>query len=845
MRVSFFYIFWVSLLLTVCSVAGQTRKGKTLTEADYHLWSTLHAERISDYGKWVSYSLQYESGLDTLFVKSTTGCKTFAFAKGVNGTFVGETAFGCIMPEQIFRLTNLKTGRTNEVEKVQEFNVTIDGNYLVLYGLDRSLIVLDVRGFVITRIENVISYTMNPKGDVMGYCIWDGVSGSSRLLTFGKKLDKRIIATSQGNCFENLTWQTNGKSIVFVSRGYAVEAFSSDKVLLYRLAEQQLFEYDTKTAIDWPKDRILDASYVGNLEISDDGKRVFIRIKPTEGISKSAVVSDVQVWNATDKDLYSYKQLVGTESQLAGWMPDSKKIFNVGNSALLSSNGRYALLYNDIKPTWKQIADRDYYLRDLESNEQISFLQGLSGAVGQIMFSPNGKYILYFRDKHWWVYSIDEKKHTNITKNISVPFYDADFDQPEDPTGHGCAGWYMDDKSFLLYDQFDIWRFSSDGSVAKRLTHGREQRQIYRAFGQSNMIGVDLLLQVKAEDNIESGYSILDSQDVVKPLIYNNKLNSGFHKAKYSNAYVLIKEDFNEPPSLLYVNGTEVKTLFQSNKQHYQFAWGHSELISYTNSKGVALKGVLCYPSDYNPIQKYPMIVYIYQRQTTQLHTYSNPTLLNGASINPTLFTSQGYFVLYPDIAYEIGNPGISATDCVLSATNAALAKASIDKGKLALMGHSFGGYQTDFIITQTNLFAAAIAGSAITDLQSSYLSENQNEKNCNSWRYEYQQFRMGRPIFDDYEGYYKNSPVSGVSNITTPLFSYTGIADTQVNAYQTMEFYLALRRLQKKHVMVLYPNENHAILGKEHQVDLSHKFTEWFDYYLKDQVKPSWFELQ
>jgi dipeptidyl aminopeptidase/acylaminoacyl peptidase len=239
------------------------------------------------------------------------------------------------------------------------------------------------------------------------------------------------------------------------------------------------------------------------------------------------------------------------------------------------------------------------------------------------------------------------------------------------------------------------------------------------------------------------------------------------------------------------------------------------------------------------------MIVCIYEKQTAIRHRYSNPTLLNESVPNASLFASQGYFVLYPDIVYTIGSPGFSATDCLIAATTAAMAMAPIDKSKIGLTGHSFGGYETNFIITQTGLFAAAIAGSGLSDFTSGYLSVNWGAKNTNGWRYEFQQMRMGKTLFEDYEGYQRNSPVNFVSNVITPLLTYTGAEDTNVNPYQTMEFYLALRRLKKEHVMVLYPKENHTILGRENQIDLTNKFSEWFGYYLKGEKKPEWLEPQ
>lgn len=142
-------------------------------------------------------------------------------------------------------------------------------------------------------------------------------------------------------------------------------------------------------------------------------------------------------------------------------------------------------------------------------------------------------------------------------------------------------------------------------------------------------------------------------------------------------------------------------------------------------------------------------------------------------------------------------------------------------------------------------MFAAAVAGSGISDFTSYYLSMNWEGKKPNSWRYEYQQFRMGKTLFEDYAGYQRNSPVNWVSNVITPLLTYTGAEDTNVNPYQTMEFYQALRRLKKEHIMLLYPKDNHSMQGRVNQLDLTHKVSDWFGYYLKGDKKPQWAQAQ
>src|SRR5690606_18072510 len=132
--------------------------------------------------------------------------------------------------------------------------------------------------------------------------------------------------------------------------------------------------------------------------------------------------------------------------------------------------------------------------------------------------------------------------------------------------------------------------------------------------------------------------------------------------------------------------------------------------------------------------------------------------------------TSQGYFVLMPDIIYGKGNPGMDATDCVVAATNHVIGMGMVKRDRIALMGHSFGGYETNFIITQTSLFRTAISGASIFDLPSWYLSISRNSGDPEIWRFESQQWRMGKSLYADREGYERNSPSSWVENVNTPL---------------------------------------------------------------------------
>ena len=156
-------------------------------------------------------------------------------------------------------------------------------------------------------------------------------------------------------------------------------------------------------------------------------------------------------------------------------------------------------------------------------------------------------------------------------------------------------------------------------------------------------------------------------------------------------------------------------------------------------------------------------------------------------------------------------------------------------------MGHSFGGYETNFIITQTDIFATAISGGSISDLTSFYLNVGWALSISDMARFQSQQWRIGKTPFEDPTLYAKNSPVANVSTVHTPLLLWSGKEDWHTNWHQTVEFYMALRRLKKPGVMLLYPEEQHVLTKSYNQKFHSLRVAEWFDYYLKDDHSSNW----
>ncbi len=452
-----------------------------------------------------------------------------------------------------------------------------------------------------------------------------------------------------------------------------------------------------------------------------------------------------------------------------------------------------------------------------------------------------------------------QKTHTNLTQKVATNWDNRNDKAAVQFMVYGNPGWSSDRKTVILYDAHDIWLVAIDGSNCIRVTKGREKNIVFRiaqleynGISQVNYDGraattfnlsQDILLEAQNTENWSTGYFIYNSKWGEKPLVYGASKIDEICKSK-NNLYIYQSQNFDNPPRLEFKkkNDTTRKILFESNKQQAAYSFGKSELMYYNNSKGKKLKGALFYPADYNPTQHYPMVVYIYETMSKNLHHYVNPSFLNSEGFNVTNYILNGYFVLLPDIIYEMGNPGISAVDCVTAAVTAVVDKGFVNKNKIGLYGHSFGGYETNFIISQTHIFSAAVSGAGISDIISFYFNISKNAVfQSDMWRFENQQWRMGKSLYDDKEGYFRNSPIMHAENVKTPLLLWAGKNDKIVPWNQSATYYLALRKLGVKNRMLLYPNEEHTLENIDNQADLTNRMMAWFNHLLKGESATEW----
>jgi len=864
MIVPFFLVLVLQLI--TCPLRGQVTQKKALSLKDYPKWGFLTLNKISSDGKWVYYTMSYQNGLDTAFIRNIKSLKTYSFPLGNNGNFIHEDWFTC-KSSAGFHIINLKTGKQETIHNASQYIYASQTKYLLILtneNRDKTLVVRTAEGVIQDRISGITEFELDPTNQNLLYAVKTKTENTINLLKLSPENRKTILYKGAG-IFSNLVWHEEGQALAFTQKNQEVGNDHSS-IYYYNLANKRLHHYDPEIERDFPKDSLYIPDRSFKLQISDDKQKVFFTVHKKISSKDDPMGSDVQLWNGNAKLIYPKgKSNYMSNLYLSSWTPHNNQFQLISNDSLpefmLSADQRYAILSNKKKydPQYTQFGLTDYYSKDLATGKNKLFLEKQHAHFFMTMPSAKGKYIAYFRQRHWWVYDIQKQTHTNITKNIGHEFFQNKKEHPQREEPYLGLWWTPQDEEIVLYDAYDIWTIKPNGTSARRLTRGRETKTQFRVAGYSRStpgtlnyngftsatinLNTDLILEA-SNNEIQSGYYRWSKGTTKKISGLQNSRQDQLLQSSNGEVAVYKEQRYDVSPRLLVQTNTDTvpTVIFQSNPQQEKFYWGKSELIQYKNAKGKSLKAVLYYPANYDSKKKYPMIVYIYERLSNGLHVYINPSQFTGDGMfNITTFTTQGYFVLAPDISYETGNPGVSATDCVVSATREVIGRGLVLSNKIGLTGHSFGGYQTDFIITQTNIFAAAVAGSAVTDLTSFYLSVGIASGIPDIWRFEDQQWRMGKSLFEDRAGYARNSPIEHVENITTPLFSWTGDADSQLPWQQSVELYVALRRLNKKHIMAVYPKENHTLSDPKNQKDLSIRINEWFDYYLKDAKPAGW----
>lgn len=617
--------------------------------------------------------------------------------------------------------------------------------------------------------------------------------------------------------------------------------------------------------------RILSDTTVKSLE---DLKKAIAQTSSTAEKStgsKDATKPDMTIWHWNDSRLQSRQQVLENQDKIY----NTYGMYDVNKSQFIASQDSS---FREMSVLPKQLYGlgldlqayeldinldgqnyRDIYTIDLRTGEKTLIFEKFYVPTPASLPrpSPDGTKLLLAKDGHFHIYDIKSKQLKNITEGISVSFVDKDNDRNVQLPMHSPMGWSADSRFVLLRDGWDIWQvpIGTGREIAQNLTQNGRKEQIRY---QSRFIldpeekGIDLTKSqyfgIYGEWTKKSGIARLNGGKSglnagATTLIWEDANINRFTKAKNAEIYYFTKERFAEPTNVFLTDASISKQaqVTQNAPDAHQYIWSSgAQLVDYVSDKGDTLQAALFLPANYEAGKKYPTIVYYYEKLSQTLNNFSNPGF-SGTGWNPAVYTSNGYAVFVPDIVYQMDDPGMSAVWCVLPAVKEALKTGVIDESKMGLHGHSWGGYQTSFLITQSTQFKAAAAGAPLTNMISMYDLIYWNTGGGNMAIFESSQGRFKGAPWENWDSYQRNSPVYHVKNVETPLLMLHNDKDGAVDFTQGIEYYNALRRLKKPVIMIQYKGENHGLSKLENRKDYSVRMLEFFDYHLKGKNDIDW----
>lgn len=712
----------------------------------------------------------------------------------------------------------------------------------------------------------VSEYVFSSNGNILSYAITRKDSLDS-LMIVNYHTSKRIYDTVfyEAGTGKKLTSSKYATGMAFL---YSPD---TSKIKTYRLVYYDIAKKKSGIACDTLQPELYPAwcaSENSVLKFSDDGSLLYFGIAPRpKDEPKDTLLEDekvkVDVWNWNDGRLQSQQindlkddkkktlaAVYHTQTQRLVQLADSttdqtRYLKDNLNLALNVSEQPYLKLQS-----WEWPAYRDIYLVNVNNGEKKMLLEKNQYSYS---FSPFGKYLLYYTpaDSTWNVYSVETQSSSCLSCGTQVAFYDEKHDAPMEPEPYGIAGWAENDAYVYIYNRYDIWKF--DPAMKEKpvniTVNGRLNKQQYRYIKTDYELqyipaSEVMLLGMFDETTKQEGFFSLkpDGKSFPKTLLVQDKMLMFSVKARKAAELVFTAQDFQTYPDLLYTRKDfkKISRISNANPQQKDYLWGTVSLISWQMDSENVNQGLLYKPENFDPSKKYPVIIYFYERYSDQLHQHWIPSP-SRSIINPAIYSSNGYIVFIPDIWYREGQPGPSASKTVISAGKYLKTLPYVDGEHIGIQGQSWGGYQVAYIVTQTDMFAAAMAGAAVSNMVSAYGGIRWESGMSRMFQYEESQSRLGKTLWEDTERYITNSPIFYADKINTPLLMMNNDNDGAVPWYQGIELFTALRRLEKPAWMLVYNGDEHNLMKWPNRIDLSIRMMQFFDHYLKGSPEPDW----
>lgn len=912
--------------LTVTAALAQN---KILSHDDYDSWKSLIGTRLSNDGKFLTYTINPQDGDGIFEVKSTDGSKSYKFDRGTNIRFTEDSRYliatitpskaeikeandkkvpAADRPKNSLLILNLQTGQETKLPNITSFTMATKGSEWILikpeppkkeeekkpdppkpptdqekvqektpekqeekkatgHGNGGDFTLHNLRTAEQIELKNVGFNDFNETGTKFYYNatpekleghgifmidlatkrttpIMEGLAQYGRMV-FNEKQDQIAIICDK----DDYRSKTQSQSIYTVS---------ADGKNLKRIA----FEGDAGIPRGWyiPK--------ASTLRWSKDSSRIQFstvekppKEEPKKDETPATDKAELDVWSWTDKQLQPQQLLSAARDKNRTYSAlidlKDKKIYQVETkenpdvTLTRNLNGDFGLITEEYY-AGAGATPNDIYKYNFKTGEKTEIAKA---SYDDASFSPTGRWIMIFDFETKSSYAVDTKtgKQSNISSRIPHPIIDVEDDHPTGGGPYGNAGFSEDDDIVYVYDQYDIWSvnlISNDKAECVTNGYGRNWGRTIRwnpTNTEQQFIDAKSSQFFNVFDNKtkKDGFakSTFGSRKDPEILVMEDAMFGTVQRAKAADVFIYQRETISDYRDVYVMNNNQLsnpKKFSDANPQTKDFVWPTVELVEWTSLDGQPLQGKLYRPNNFDIGKSYPMITYFYEKDSDTLHQYQTPAP-SASTINIAWFVSNGYMVFVPDITYKTGYPGEGAVSCIVSGVNKVVGMGNVDPKRLGIQGQSWGGYQVAYLITETNMFAAAGAGAAVSNMFSAYGGIRYGSGVVRQMQYESGQSRIGGTMWEYPLRYLENSPIFFADKVETPLLMMNNDKDGAVPYTQGIEFFTALWRLQKPVWLLVYNNEDHNLIQRKNRKDLSVRLGQFFDHYLKGEPMPVW----
>jgi len=754
-------------------------------------------------------------------------------------------------------------------------------------GVD--VVLLDLRTGRHQLLGSVADIAFNRTGELLAYTVDAAAKDVNGLFIFDTRTGRTTAFDNASKNYNRLAWNDEGNALA-VLRGSDVEKMrEKDNVLLAfpdvaaalkdGAAPPAPIVLDPAKAEGFPKSWVV--SDRAPLTWSEDNRRVFFGMKeqvapPDTNRRSTDEAPNVDVWNTADDRVqslqmnranqdrnFTYRQAFDVaQNRFVKLADETMKDLDIGPDGKWGvGRDERAYLRDD-----KHLPAADFYRVNTSTGERTLIVKGQLTGRHVLGISPHGTHFLYWKDNRFQAYDLEANATRALGGAAAVSFADAQWDHPGTKPSYGVAGYASDGEAVIVNHRYDLWVLPLDGSAGRNLTSGLgsknemrfrlvrpspEDPSVPRRVGPRGTFDLakPLTLSAYGEWTKKSGfYELAGGQ--MKELVYEDASFSTPVKAQKADRFLFTRQTFAQFPDLR-VSGpglADSKKITDANPQQKDFLWGHRVLFDFKNKDGVRLQGILAVPDDYKPGEKRPMIVTFYEKNSQNMHVYVPPVYMVSMGRMPTQAVSDGYLTMMPDVYFRTGSSHSDMLECVEAGTRKVIELGYADPKRIGVIGHSYGGEGAAYIGTMSKMFAAVGMGAGVVDLYNdfnmpwgwSYAAPGGSGDTAFQY-YLYDQGRWGFSPWDQPDRYHNESALTWAPKATAPFLIMHGTSDPTVGFINGLAFYNALRYNGKKAVLLAYPGEGHHLGGLANQKDLTIRFFEFFDHYLKGAPAPKW----